>query len=61
MWKNFHPVYSAGTQTNVLLNMSCHPLPLDQGSRPIARLFVYNNEKLPNGKKIAKYLYTVKI
>ena len=32
--KNVHPVYGTGIQTHDLLNMSRHPLPLDQGSRP---------------------------
>ena len=41
MWKNVHPVYSTGIWTHNLLNMSRHPLPLDQGSRPTLK-FVYN-------------------
>ena len=32
MWKNVHPVYSAGIRTHYLRKMSL--LPLDQGSRP---------------------------
>ena len=32
--KNVHPVYSAGIRIHDLLNTSCLPLPLDQGSRP---------------------------
>ena len=31
---NVHPVYSAGIRTYNLSNMSCHPLPLDQGFCP---------------------------
>ena len=32
--KNVHPVYGTGIQSHDHLNMSRHPLPLDQGSRP---------------------------
>ena len=35
MWKNAHSVYSAGIWTHDLTKMSCHPKPLDQGSRSI--------------------------
>ena len=39
MWKNVHPVYSTGIRTHDLQDMSLHPKPLDQGSRP--NMFVY--------------------
>ena len=31
---SFHPVFGAGIRTHDLSNMSHHPQPLDQGSRP---------------------------
>ena len=31
---NVHPVYCARIRTHNLMNMSCHPQPLDKGSRP---------------------------
>ena len=34
MWKNVHPVDSAGIQTHNLQDMSLLPYSLDQGSRP---------------------------
>ena len=34
MWKNVHPVYSAGIRTHDLWDVSLFPLPLDQDSRP---------------------------
>ena len=34
MWKNVHPVSSAGIQTHNLLITSLLSQPLDQGSRP---------------------------
>ena len=33
--KNVHPEYGAGIRTHNLWDMSRHPLPLDQGSRPV--------------------------
>ena len=36
-----HPVYSARIQTHNLSNMSRHPYPLDQGSRPGLYLFIF--------------------
>ena len=43
--KNVHPVYGTWIQTHNLTNMSCHPLPLDQGSRYfiIASLLHYHH------------------
>ena len=37
--KNVYPVYGAWNRTHNLRNMSVLPLPLDQGSGPIARHF----------------------
>ena len=37
--KNVHQVYGTGIRTHDLLNMSRHPKPLDQGSRPSFWLF----------------------
>ena len=43
--KNVHPVYGTWIRTHNLTNMSCHPLPLDQGSRYfiIASLLHYHH------------------
>ena len=40
MWKNVRPVYGTGIRTHNLLNMSSHPLPLDQGSRTLLNMSV---------------------
>ena len=55
MWKNVHPVYSAGIQTHDLWNMSLFPYPLDQGSGP------KNDEKFLKGLCQFRFCTDVKI
>ena len=54
MWKNVHPVYCAGITTHNFLNMSLHPLPLAQGSRPNSRTFNHCNLMQKLTMKIAQ-------
>ena len=41
MWKNVHPVYGAGIQTNDIQSMSLLPYPLDQSSHPSKPLIAW--------------------
>ena len=46
MWKNVHPVHSAGIQAHDLWNMSLFPKPLDQGFRPILISYINNQNHI---------------
>ena len=42
MWKNVHPVSGSGILTHDFLDVSLHPWPLDQGSRPVQNPVSFN-------------------